>query len=183
MSSATSDVTYTSVYTDSEPGRAFWGTDDETPPVPQDGDEREPMFVQAHDPDYVSEPIYPEYIPLEDDHEFLAKEEPLPRVNSPTAESLRHVTELDPEEYEDNETKDGPVDYPMDGGDDDEGDSFGDDAEEDEDDEDDEEEEEHLAPADSAITVPVDELVFPSEGTKPVIPPPSTNITIGARIT
>ncbi|GJX40481.1 hypothetical protein Tco_0255471 [Tanacetum coccineum] len=25
MSSATSDVTYTSVYTDSEPGRAFWG--------------------------------------------------------------------------------------------------------------------------------------------------------------
>ncbi|GKA63913.1 hypothetical protein Tco_0763519 [Tanacetum coccineum] len=29
MSSATSDVTYTSVYTDSEPGRAFWGADDE----------------------------------------------------------------------------------------------------------------------------------------------------------
>ncbi|GJV47579.1 hypothetical protein Tco_1437791 [Tanacetum coccineum] len=25
MSSATSDVTYTSVYSDSEPGRAFWG--------------------------------------------------------------------------------------------------------------------------------------------------------------
>ncbi|GJQ93807.1 hypothetical protein Tco_0004946 [Tanacetum coccineum] len=88
MSSATSAVTYTSVYTDSEPGRAFWGADDEevseggiprviilgydglplqpvappspdyipgpedpqTPPVPQDEDEREPMFVQAHDP-------------------------------------------------------------------------------------------------------------------------------------
>ncbi|GJU07921.1 hypothetical protein Tco_1124351 [Tanacetum coccineum] len=29
MSSATSAVTYTSVYTDSEPGRAFWGADDE----------------------------------------------------------------------------------------------------------------------------------------------------------
>ncbi|GJY92396.1 ubiquitin isoform X2 [Tanacetum coccineum] len=28
MSSATSAVTYTSVYTDSEPGRAFWGADD-----------------------------------------------------------------------------------------------------------------------------------------------------------
>ncbi|GJR14016.1 hypothetical protein Tco_0796668 [Tanacetum coccineum] len=27
MSSATSDVTYTSVYTDSEPGRVFWGAD------------------------------------------------------------------------------------------------------------------------------------------------------------
>ncbi|GJR62035.1 putative reverse transcriptase domain-containing protein [Tanacetum coccineum] len=41
----------------------------------------------------------------------------------------------------------------------------------------------HLAPADSAIVVPVDEPVFPPEGTKPVIPPPSTDITIGARIT
>ncbi|GJX12953.1 putative ribonuclease H-like domain-containing protein [Tanacetum coccineum] len=29
MSSATSAVTYTSIYTDSEPGRAFWGADDE----------------------------------------------------------------------------------------------------------------------------------------------------------
>ncbi|GJR22589.1 hypothetical protein Tco_0971116 [Tanacetum coccineum] len=59
------------------------------------------------------------------------------------------------------------IDYPMDGeddGDDDDGDSSGDDADgEDEDDED--EEEEHLAPADSAIVVPVDEPVFPPEGT------------------
>ncbi|GKF47900.1 hypothetical protein Tco_0141151, partial [Tanacetum coccineum] len=29
MSSALSAVTYTSVYTDSEPGKAFWGADDE----------------------------------------------------------------------------------------------------------------------------------------------------------
>ncbi|GJY34216.1 hypothetical protein Tco_0418685 [Tanacetum coccineum] len=29
MSSATSAVTYTSVYTDSEPGRAFWGANDD----------------------------------------------------------------------------------------------------------------------------------------------------------
>ncbi|GKG38202.1 hypothetical protein Tco_0457425, partial [Tanacetum coccineum] len=83
----------------------------------------------------------------------------------------------------------------MDGGDvgdDDDGDSSGDDADEDEDeddeDEDDEEEEEeeeeeHLAPTDSTIVAPVDEPVFPSEGTEPVIPPPSTDITIGARIT
>ncbi|GJW51395.1 hypothetical protein Tco_0092746 [Tanacetum coccineum] len=118
MSSASSAVTYTSVYTDSKPGRAFWGAHDEevseggitrvillgydrlpmqpvappspdyipgpkdpqTPPVPQDEDKREPMFVQAHDPDYVSEPIYPEYIPLEDEHEFPAEEQPLPPV-------------------------------------------------------------------------------------------------------
>ncbi|GJR30578.1 hypothetical protein Tco_1106810 [Tanacetum coccineum] len=61
-------------------------------------DEREPMFVHAHDLDYVSEPIYPEYIPLEDDHKFPAKEQPLPPVDSPTAESLGYVTESDPEE-------------------------------------------------------------------------------------
>ncbi|GJV48662.1 hypothetical protein Tco_1438874 [Tanacetum coccineum] len=165
--------------------------DPQTPPVPQDEDEREPMFVQAHDPDYVPEPIYPEYIPLEDDHEFPAEEQPLPPIDSPTAESPGYVTESDPkedpEEYEDDETEDGPVDYPMDGeddGDDDDGDSSGDDADgEDEDDEDEEEEEEHLALADSAIVVPVDEPVFPPEGTEPVIPPPSTDITIGARIT
>ncbi|GKC21259.1 hypothetical protein Tco_1023409 [Tanacetum coccineum] len=200
MSSATSVVTYTSVYTDSEPGRAFWGVNDEEiseggiprvivlgydglsmqpvappspdyipgpedlqiPPVPQDEDEREPMFVQAQDPDYVPKPIYLEYIPLEDDHEF-------------------------PEEYEDDETEDHSVDYPMDGGDDgddDNGDSSRDDTkDEDEDEENEEEEEEHLAPADSAIIVHVDEPVFPHEGTEPIIPPPSTDIMIGARIT
>ncbi|GKD90240.1 hypothetical protein Tco_1365747, partial [Tanacetum coccineum] len=152
-------------------------------PMQPDEDEREPMFVQAHDPHYVPEPIYPEYIPLEDEHEFPAEEQPLPLVDSPTAELPGYVTESDPEEdpeeYEDNETEDGPVDYPMDGGDDgddDDGDLSGDDV-----DGKDEEEEEHLAPADSAIVVPVDEPVFPSKRTEPVIPPPpSTDITIGA---
>ncbi|GJV14010.1 hypothetical protein Tco_1359333 [Tanacetum coccineum] len=229
MSSATSAITYTSVYTNSEPDRAFWGADDEevseggiprvivlgydglpkqpvaplspdyipgpenpqTPPVPQDEDEREPMFVQAHNLDYVPEPIYPEYIPLEDDHEFPAEEQPLPLIDSPTAESPRYVTESDleedPEEYKDDETEDGPVDYLMDGGDDrddDDSDSSRDDAnDEDEDDKDEEEEEEHLASADSAIVVLVDEPLFPPEGTELVIPPPSTNIILGARIT
>ncbi|GJX24700.1 putative reverse transcriptase domain-containing protein [Tanacetum coccineum] len=72
-----------------------------------------------------------------------------------------------------------------DDGDDDDGDSSGDDADDkDKDDEDEkEEEEEHLAPADSAIVVPADEPVSPPEGTEPVISPPSTDITIGARIT
>ncbi|GKG10888.1 hypothetical protein Tco_0342288, partial [Tanacetum coccineum] len=158
--------------------------DPQTLPVPRDEDERKPMFVQAHDPDYVPEPIYHEYIPLEDEHEFPAKEQPLPPVDSPTAESPRYVTESDPEE----ETEDGPVDYPMDrgdDGDDDDGDSSRDDAYDvDEDDEDEEEEEEeHLAPAASTIVVPIDEHVFSPEGIEPVIPPPSTDITIGARIT
>ncbi|GJW12851.1 hypothetical protein Tco_1578678, partial [Tanacetum coccineum] len=104
-----------------------------TPPVTQDGDEREPMFAHAHDPDYVPEPVYPEYISLEDEHVFPAKEQPLPPVDSTTTESPGYITESnpeeDPEEYEDDETKDGLVDYPMDerdDGDDDDSDSSGD---------------------------------------------------------
>ncbi|GKE73150.1 hypothetical protein Tco_1535191, partial [Tanacetum coccineum] len=123
---------------------------------------------------------------------FPAEEQPLPPVDSPTAESPKYVTESDPEEdleeYEDDETEDGLANYPMDGGDD--GDDDDDDSSrdaanyEDEDDEDEEEEEEeHLALADSTIVVPVYETVFPPEGTYPIIPPPSTDITIGARIT
>nr|GEV63295.1 putative reverse transcriptase domain-containing protein [Tanacetum cinerariifolium] len=179
MSSASYTVTYTSVYTDSEPRRVFWGADEElsdggsprvivygyeglpmlpvalpspdyipgleepqTPPTPQDEDEHEPMFIQPHDPDFVLEPVYPEYIPLEDGHILLAEEQPIPLVVSPTAEG--------------------------DNGDDDDSDSSGDDAnDEDEDEEDEEEEKEHLAPADSAVVIPTDELVSLSEGIEP----------------
>ncbi|GKG40915.1 hypothetical protein Tco_0470127, partial [Tanacetum coccineum] len=71
-----------------------------------------------------------------------------------------------------------------DDGDDDDGDSSGDDVDdEDEDEGDEEEEEEHLAPADSAVVIPTVELISTPKETKPVIPPPSTDITIiGARI-
>nr|GFC79873.1 hypothetical protein [Tanacetum cinerariifolium] len=138
-----SAVTYTTVYTDSEPERVFWGTDEE------DEDEREPRFIQVHDPDFVPEPVYPEYIPLKDEHVLPAEEQPLPPVDSPTTESLGYVAESDPEEdpeYEDEEEQDGPVDYPMGEGDDrgdDDGDSSGDDvANEDEDMEEEEEDEE-----------------------------------------
>nr|GEW36695.1 hypothetical protein [Tanacetum cinerariifolium] len=126
MSSASFAVTYTSVYTDSEPGRVFWGADEElsdgdyilgleephTPPAPQDEDEHEPMFIQPHDPDFVPEPIYPQYIPLEDEHILPAEEQPLPHVVSPTTESPGYVVESDPEEYEDDKTEDGPVTIP-----------------------------------------------------------------------
>nr|GEZ04450.1 reverse transcriptase domain-containing protein [Tanacetum cinerariifolium] len=137
-----------------------------------DEDEHEPMFIQPHDLDFVPEPIYPKYIPLEDEHILPAKEQPLPSVVSPTAESPGYVTESDPEEdpeeYEDDETKDGPVDYLMDGGDDDDGDSSRDDADDEDEEEEDEEEdeEEHLALADSAVVIPTDELAvisFPPE--------------------
>nr|GFA46076.1 hypothetical protein [Tanacetum cinerariifolium] len=134
------------------------------------------MFIQPHDPDFVPEPIYPEYIPLEDEHILPAEEQPSPPVVSPTAESPGYVAESDPEEdpkeYEDDETEDGPVDYPMDGGDDgddDDGDSSGynaDDEDEDEEDKEDEEEEEHLASTDFTVVIPTDELdaiSFPPE--------------------
>ncbi|GJX82668.1 hypothetical protein Tco_0332149 [Tanacetum coccineum] len=144
MSSVSSAVTYTSVYTDSEPGRVFWGADEE---ISDGGIPR--VIVLGYD----GLPMQP------NEHELPAEEPPLPPVNSPTVESPGYVTESDPEEdpeeYEDDETKDGPADYPMDGGDDgddDDGDSSRDDT-------DYEEEEEHLAPADSTVVVPTDEPV------------------------
>nr|GEZ00242.1 hypothetical protein [Tanacetum cinerariifolium] len=125
----------------------------QTPPAPQDEDEYEPMFIQPHDPDFVPKPIYLEYIPLENEHipGYVAESDP----------------EKDPEEYEDDKTKDGPVDYLMDGGDDgddDERDSSEDDADEEDEDEE-EDEEEHLAPADSDVVIPTDELVALLKGT------------------
>ncbi|GKE45593.1 hypothetical protein Tco_1472877, partial [Tanacetum coccineum] len=68
MSSASSAVTYTFVYTDSEPGRVFWGANEES--------------------------LYT----LEDEHEFPAEEQPLPHVVSPTAESQGYVVESDPKD-------------------------------------------------------------------------------------
>ncbi|GJY89806.1 hypothetical protein Tco_0505002 [Tanacetum coccineum] len=165
MSSASSAVTYTFVYTDSELGKP----------------------VATPSPDYIPGPEDPQTPPVpQDEVEF--EEHPLPPVDSPTAESPGYVTESnpeeDPEEYEYDEIEDGPVDYPMDGGDDvdyDDGDSSMDDAD---DEEEDEEEEEHPALADSVVVVPTVEPDSSPEGIEPVIPPPSTDIsTTGARIT
>nr|GEY00223.1 putative reverse transcriptase domain-containing protein [Tanacetum cinerariifolium] len=135
------------------------------------------------------EPMYPEYIPLEDEHVLPAEEQPLPPVDSPTTELPGYVAESnleeDPEEYKDDETEDGPIDYPMDrgdNGDDNDGDSSRDDAD-DEDKDKEEEEEEHLPPADTSVVIPTVELVSPHEGIEPVIPPSSTDTTTtGARI-
>ncbi|GJW17839.1 hypothetical protein Tco_0025275, partial [Tanacetum coccineum] len=94
----------------------------------------------------------------------------------------------DLKEYEDVETEDGQVEYPVDGGDDgdddDDDSSRDDDDDEDEDEDDEEEEEEHPALADSAVVVPTVKLVSLPEGTEPAIPSPSTDIsTTRARIT
>nr|GEV23705.1 hypothetical protein [Tanacetum cinerariifolium] len=94
MSSLDSAVTYTSISSEDVPlwGIRFFGMEQpdspeaalqspiQTPPVPQDEDEREPMFIQSHDPDYVPKPMYPEYILLEDEHVLPVEEQPLPPV-------------------------------------------------------------------------------------------------------
>ncbi|GJZ77315.1 hypothetical protein Tco_0641987, partial [Tanacetum coccineum] len=72
MSSASSAVTYTSVYTDSEPGRVFWGadkeiSDGEVPRVILYGYDGLPMQpVDPPSPDYVpgpEHPASPDYVP------------------------------------------------------------------------------------------------------------------------
>nr|GEX81483.1 reverse transcriptase domain-containing protein [Tanacetum cinerariifolium] len=68
------------------------------------------------------------------------------------------MTIFDKEEYEDDESEYGPIDYPLNRGDDNDDDSFGDDADDEDEDEEDEEEDEHLALADAAVVVPTIEL-------------------------
>ncbi|GJX94971.1 hypothetical protein Tco_0349557 [Tanacetum coccineum] len=174
MSSASSAVTYTSVYTDFEPGRVFWGANEElsdggsprvivygynglhmqlvAPPssdyVP--GPEHLPSTIEVP---YVPKLEYPEYLVPSDD-EARMEDNPLPVDASPVALSPCYVADSDPEE----DPEEDHVDYPADGGDDndepsdddDDDDDTGDEDEEPfKDEEDDEEEEEHLAPADS----------------------------------
>ncbi|GKG64886.1 hypothetical protein Tco_0665760, partial [Tanacetum coccineum] len=43
-----STVTYTSVYTDSEPGRVFWGTDEEEDKEEEDEEEEEEEEEEEH---------------------------------------------------------------------------------------------------------------------------------------
>ncbi|GKC65469.1 hypothetical protein Tco_1098067, partial [Tanacetum coccineum] len=151
-----STVTYTSIYTDSKPGRLFWGVDEELsdggpeyPPSPDyvPGPEHPPSPVEVP---YVPEPEYPGYL-VSSDNEAPMEDHPLPVDASPTALSLGYVAYSDPEE----DPKEDHADYPADGGDDDDEPSDNDDDDDDTDDED-EDEEEHLAPADSSAKPIVD---------------------------
>ncbi|GJU43593.1 reverse transcriptase domain-containing protein [Tanacetum coccineum] len=67
----------------------------------QTEDEREPRFIRGNiDTDFVPEHVFP------------AEEQPLPPVDSPTAESPGYIAESDPEEdpeYEDDEEQGGPL--------------------------------------------------------------------------
>ncbi|GKB17032.1 putative reverse transcriptase domain-containing protein [Tanacetum coccineum] len=150
-------VSYISVYTDSEPGRVFWGANEE---LSNGGPEHPPS------PDYVPNPEHPP-LPAEED-------QPLPANASPIALSSSYVADSDLEEDLEEDPKEDHADYPADGGDDDDEPSNDDDDDDDTDDEDeepfededDDEEEEYLALANFVIAPTVD-YVPSSEETEP----------------
>ncbi|GJY26679.1 hypothetical protein Tco_0401405 [Tanacetum coccineum] len=199
MSSST--VTYISVYTDSEPGRVFWGADEEPydggPPLVivyrYDGLPMQPVALPS--PDYVLGPEHPpspdyvpgpEHLPSPVDVPYVPEPEyPEYLVPSDAEAPLEDLPLLleDPEEDH--------IDYPADGGDgddepSDDDDDYDDTDEEDEepfeDENDDEVEEEHLDPAESSAIPIVDPV--PSAGdTKTVRLEPPMSASIEARIT
>ncbi|GKA81827.1 putative reverse transcriptase domain-containing protein [Tanacetum coccineum] len=143
MSSASSAVTYTSVYTDSELGRVFWGADEE---IPDGGLPRVIVYgydglpMQPHPPSPIGVTIctraeYPEYlVPTED--EAPIEDQPLPDDASPAALSPGYVLDSDPEEDPEEDSEE-HADYPADGEDGDD-EPFGDDSDDDTDDDDEE---------------------------------------------
>ncbi|GJX55199.1 hypothetical protein Tco_0285096 [Tanacetum coccineum] len=178
MSSPSSAVTYTSMYTDFEPGRVFWGADEE---IPDGGLPR--VIVYGYDglPMQPVDPPSPDY-----DDGTHGVPSCLLDDASPAALSPGYVPDSNPEEDPEEDSEE-HADYPADGGDGDD-EPFGDDSDDDtddddeepfEDEEDDEEEEEHLAPADSSA-IPVTRL---RKARKTVRPEPPMSASMEARIT
>nr|GEW05756.1 putative reverse transcriptase domain-containing protein [Tanacetum cinerariifolium] len=77
----------------------------QAPPSPDyvSGPENPPL------PEFVLEPVYPEFMPVEDDI-LPTEEQPLPATASP-------ATESDPDEDPEDDPEEDPADYPADGGD------------------------------------------------------------------
>ncbi|GJS57461.1 hypothetical protein Tco_0652245 [Tanacetum coccineum] len=124
-------------------------------------------------PDFVPEPVYPEFMPPEDEV-LPAEEQPLPAASSPTIDSPGYVPESDPEEDpeedDDEDPEEDSADYPADGGDDDddEDESSDDDEDDDVDIEGDKEEEEHPDLADSiVVALPAVDQAISAEETEP----------------
>nr|GEV21422.1 retrotransposon protein, putative, Ty3-gypsy subclass [Tanacetum cinerariifolium] len=180
MFDASSVVTYTSVYTDTEPGRVYWGADEElsdggSPRVIVYGYDRLPKLpVAPPSPDYVPGPEHPpspDYVPgPEHPPSPVEIPYPLPVDASPTVASPGYVTNFDPNEDPEEDPEEDHADYPTDGGDgndepfddDDDDDDTDDEDEKPFEDEEDDEEEDHLALADSSIVHIVD--LVPSAG-------------------
>ncbi|GJS10985.1 hypothetical protein Tco_0367781 [Tanacetum coccineum] len=135
--SASSEVTYTSISSHGDP--LAWDVDFFRLQEPE-----HPGAEPTATPYYVPAPR-PEQAPLSPDYSYDV-------TDSPIALSPGYIVDSDPEE----DSEDGPVDYPADGGDGDNDDSFDDNKEEE--DASKEEEDEHLAPADSVVTPVVDHV-------------------------
>ncbi|GJY18134.1 putative reverse transcriptase domain-containing protein [Tanacetum coccineum] len=157
--SLSSTVTYTSVYTDSEPGRVLWGDDEEL----SDG-----WFSTRHVYGYDGLPMQPvappspDYVPGPEHPPGTLRGPASNSDASPTALSLGYVADSDPEE---DPKEDPEEDHASDDDDDDDDDTDDEDEEPFEDEDDDEEEEEHLAPTDSS-TVHVADHVPSARDTK-----------------
>nr|GEY33883.1 putative reverse transcriptase domain-containing protein [Tanacetum cinerariifolium] len=138
-------------------------------------------------PEFVPEPVCPEFMPEEDDI-LPAEEQPLPAAASPIIESPGYIDKSDPED----DPKEDLADYPADGGDegDDKDESSDDDEDDDIDIEEDEKEDEYLAPVDStAVALPAVDHAPSAKETKPfetdesmATPPPHPAYRVTARM-
>nr|GEY73234.1 hypothetical protein [Tanacetum cinerariifolium] len=188
MSDESSAVTYTSVYTDSEPWRYYREDSAEIGPprvIVYIYDGLPIQLVAPPSPDYVpglEHPPSPDYAPLED--------QPLSADASPIVASLDYVADFDLEEDSEEDPKDNQVDYTVDEGDsddepsddDDDDDTDDEDPEEEPfDDEEDDEEEEYLASVDSSA-VPIIDLIRLRKARKTVRPEPPMSASIEACI-
>nr|GEW66461.1 hypothetical protein [Tanacetum cinerariifolium] len=185
MFDTSSTVTYTSVYTDSEPWRYYEEDSAETGPprvivygydglpiqpiappspnyVPGPEHPPSPNYVPGlkHPPSpikipYVPEPEYPEYLEPSDDEAPL-EDQPLPADVLPIAASPDYVVDSDPEE----DPEDDQADYPTDVGDGDD-EPFNDDDDDDTDDEDPDEEPFEEDDEEEEHPAPADSFVVP----------------------
>ncbi|GJT06969.1 hypothetical protein Tco_0841431 [Tanacetum coccineum] len=136
-------------------------------------------------PDFVLEPVYPEFMPPEDEV-LPVEEQPLPAAASPTGDSPGYVPESDPEEEseedDDEDPEEDPADYPVDGRNDgdDEDESSDDDEDDDVDIEGDEKEEEEHPAVDHAPSAEETEPFETDESA--ATPPPHPAYRITARM-
>ncbi|GJY99872.1 hypothetical protein Tco_0517302 [Tanacetum coccineum] len=145
MSSASSAVTYTSMYTDSEPGRVFWGADEEisdggfprvivygydglpmqpvAPPSPDyvPGPEHPPSPDYVPGPEHPPSPIEIPYIPEPEYPEYLVPlEDDAPMEDQPLPADASPATlslGYVPDSDPEEDSEEEHADYPTDGGD------------------------------------------------------------------
>ncbi|GKC86717.1 hypothetical protein Tco_1147366, partial [Tanacetum coccineum] len=186
--SSSSTVTYTSVYTDSEPRRVFWGADEEIsdggpehPPSPDyvPGFKHPPSPVEVP---YVPKPEYPEYL-APSDVEAPLEDQPLPIDASHTALSPGYMADFDPDEDSEEDPEEDHVDYPADRGDDDDEPSDDDDYDTDDEDEDpfededdDEDEEDSVVPVVDPAPLAGDTKAFETDESTPTPRSPQTKV-------